>query len=155
MILAFTSILGLVTLGYVGAAIAYLIPPKGAGSRPQELGRLSSSGIAGPGGTVAFDNGVAGPFVYDATGRGDAQGVYVVQSTDNPAQVARVLEQTCTHLGCPVAWTAATNSFNCPCHGSVFNTEGQRTAGPAPAPLYKHSYEIKNGVLWVKGREQG
>lgn len=155
MILTFTSILGLITLGYVGAAIAYLIPPKGAGSRAQDLGRLSSAGIEGPSGTVAFDNGVAGPFVYDATGRGDAQGVYVVQSATDPTQVARVLEQTCTHLGCPVAWTAATNTFNCPCHGSVFNKEGQRTAGPAPSPLYKHSFEVKNGTLWVKGREQG
>jgi Rieske Fe-S protein len=155
MILTFTSIIGLVALGYVGAAIAYLIPKKGEGSRPQALGSLSSSGINGPDGVVPFDNGVAGPFVYDATGRGDAQGVFVVQSTTDPTKVARVLEQTCTHLGCPVAWTSATNSFNCPCHGSVFNKQGERTAGPAPAPLYKHSYEITNGTLWVKGREQG
>ncbi len=157
MIVSFTSILGLITLGYVGAAIAYLIPPKGAGSRAQDLGRLSSAGIEGPSGTVAFDNGVAGPFVYDATGRGDAQGVFVVDTGGDPTQASNlpVLKQTCRHLGCPVAWTAATNTFNCPCHGSVFSKKGDRVSGPTPAGLYKHSFEVKNGTLWVKGREQG
>jgi cytochrome b6-f complex iron-sulfur subunit len=64
-----------------------------------------------------------------------------------------VLEQTCTHLGCPVAWTAASNTFNCPCHGSVFNKQGQRIAGPAPSPLHKHNYHIQNGQLIVEGRQ--
>jgi hypothetical protein len=150
MILTMSAVLGLVSLGYLGAAIAYLIPRKGEGSRLQNLGRLSASGIAAPEGFHPYQGGVAGPFVYDATGRGDAQGIYVVQSATDPTGVDRILEQTCTHLGCPVAWAGGT--FNCPCHGSVFNKMGQRIAGPAPTPLHQHAFQIKNGELWVSGR---
>jgi Rieske Fe-S protein len=144
MILVFTAIFGFISLGYIGAVIAYLIPRKGAGSRPQDLGPVSQ---------LRFASGVAGPFTYDATGRGDAQGVYAVQLGHDTSAVNLVLEQTCTHLGCPVAWTPASNTFNCPCHGSVFDKKGERTEGPAPKPLYKHHFHIKDGRLWVEGRQ--
>ena len=144
MILVFTAIFGFISLGYIGAVIAYLIPRKGAGARAQDLGPVSS---------LAFNAGVAGPFTYDATGRGDAQGVFAVRTGSNTTGVDLVLDQTCTHLGCPVAWTPASNGFNCPCHGSVFNKQGERTAGPAPKPLYKHNFRIKDGHLWVEGRQ--
>jgi Rieske Fe-S protein len=144
MILVFTAIFGFISLGYIGAVIAYLIPRKGAGARPQDLGPVSG---------LAFNAGVAGPFTYDATGRGDAQGVFAVRTGSNTTGVDVVIDQTCTHLGCPVAWTPASSTFNCPCHGSVFNKQGVRTAGPAPAPLYKHTFRIKDGHLWVEGRQ--
>jgi Rieske Fe-S protein len=143
MILAFTAIFGFISLGYIGAVIGYLIPRKGAGARPQDLGLVNS---------LTFNADVAGPFTYDATGRGDVEGVFAVRTGSNTTGVDLVLDQTCTHLGCPVAWTAASNSFNCPCHGSVFNKQGERKAGPAPKPLYKHHFYIKNGHLWVQGR---
>jgi len=144
MILVFTAIFGFISLGYIGAVIAYLIPRKGAGARPQDLGPVSS---------LAFNADVAGPFTYDATGRGDAQGVFAVRTGSNTTGVDLVLDQTCTHLGCPVAWTPASSTFNCPCHGSVFDKQGDRTAGPAPKPLYKHNFRIKDGHLWVEGRQ--
>jgi Rieske Fe-S protein len=143
MILVFTAIFGFIGLGYIGAVIGYLIPRKGEGGRPQDLGLVSG---------LAFNAGVAGPFTYDATGRGDAQGVFAVR-TGSGSEVNLVLEQTCRHLGCPVAWTPASSTFNCPCHGSVFNKTGDRIAGPAPAPLYKHTFRIKDGHLWVEGRQ--
>ena len=143
MILVFTAIFGFISLGYIGAVIAYLIPRKGAGARSQDLG---------PVGGLAFNAGVAGPFTYDATGRGDVQGVFAVRTGSNTTGVDVVIDQTCTHLGCPVAWTPASSTFNCPCHGSVFNKQGERKAGPAPKPLYKHHFYIKNGHLWVQGR---
>ena len=145
MILVFTAVFGFISLGYIGAVIAYLIPRKGAGARPQDLGRVSS---------LAFNAGVAGPFTYDATGRGDAQGVFAVR-TGSGSGVNLVLEQTCRHLGCPVAWTPAGSNgpFNCPCHGSVFNRIGDVIHGPAPAPLYKHNFHVRDGHLWVEGRQ--
>jgi Rieske Fe-S protein len=145
MVLTMSALLGLVGLGYVGALVGYLAPRRGAGARPQNLGPVSQ---------LDFTAGVAGPFTYDATGHGDAQGVYVVQSGYDPAAVDLVLEETCTHLGCPVAWTAigAAGTFNCPCHGSVFARSGERIAGPAQQPLYKHTFYLKDGDLWVAGR---
>lgn len=39
----------------------------------------------------------------------------------------------CTHLGCIVK--AATEGFECPCHGSRFSTDGAVVKGPAPTAL--------------------
>ncbi len=43
------------------------------------------------------------------------------------------MSATCTHLGCTVGrveW-----GYQCPCHGSKFDSNGRVLAGPAPEPL--------------------
>jgi hypothetical protein len=39
------------------------------------------------------------------------------------------------------------SGFGCPCHGSQFDTEGNRTAGPAPRALDRYRFTIRNGRL--------
>ena len=80
-----------------------------------------------------------------------------------------ILSSRCTHVGCPtqpngpvfarqrkaehtsggevglVPTLAA--GFGCPCHGSQFDTEGNRTAGPAPRALDRYAFSIRNGRL--------
>ena len=55
----------------------------------------------------------------------------------------QVLDSTCTHAGCSVAWNAQANKFKCPCHGSIFSIDGKNEA-VAPRPL--HSYKVEKAA---------
>ncbi|MEV6958047.1 FAD-dependent oxidoreductase [Streptomyces sp. NPDC051207] len=41
----------------------------------------------------------------------------------------------CTHMGCLVSFNAAERAWECPCHGSRFDTDGKVIQGPATRPL--------------------
>jgi Rieske Fe-S protein len=81
-----------------------------------------------------------------------------------------IMSSRCTHVGCPtqpngpifmqrekfvrtsvgevkVVPALPAGGFGCPCHGSVFDTEGNRTAGPAPRALDRYQFSIRNGRL--------
>jgi Rieske Fe-S protein len=83
-----------------------------------------------------------------------------------------IMSSRCTHVGCPtepngpvfaqrhrlertstgevgVVPTEPAGGFGCPCHGSVFDTEGNRTAGPAPRALDRYQFSIRKGRLWL------
>jgi quinol---cytochrome c reductase iron-sulfur subunit, bacillus type len=76
-----------------------------------------------------------------------------------------ILYSRCVHLGCPVQPNGPIDeqaakkvngvelrpvlaqSFGCPCHGGLYDAEGNRRAGPPVRSLDRYTYSIKNGRL--------
>ena len=52
-----------------------------------------------------------------------------VHRTDDGRLV--VLSAVCPHLKCLVQWNPSAHTWDCPCHGSRFDVEGQVIEGPA------------------------
>lgn len=55
----------------------------------------------------------------------------------------------CTHLGCPVRWLPDAELFLCPCHGGVYNKDGQVVAGPPPKALFHYPVRVQKGQVQV------
>lgn len=45
------------------------------------------------------------------------------------------MSAVCTHLGCITRYRSESRVIACPCHGSMFNLEGEVIGGPAPRSL--------------------
>lgn len=55
----------------------------------------------------------------------------------------------CPHLGCTVPWQAEEQRFHCPCHGSIYDIDGERISGPTPRPLDLMAVSIVGGKVIV------
>ncbi|MCW2926843.1 MAG: dependent oxidoreductase [Thermoleophilia bacterium] len=80
-----------------------------------------------------------GDEVVDAIAPGTGRIVHrrgreVAASRDEAGEL-RLLDPTCTHLGCHVNYDDERRCFQCPCHGSRFALDGAVLEGPAVKPL--------------------
>jgi len=55
----------------------------------------------------------------------------------DPAGTVQAVSINCTHMGCTLRWNGAETSWDCPCHGSRFATDGAVLNGPAVRPLQR------------------
>lgn len=53
----------------------------------------------------------------------------------DPQGQVHKMSAVCTHMGCIVEWNGSEKSWDCPCHGSRFDSKGAVLAGPAKTPL--------------------
>jgi len=51
----------------------------------------------------------------------------------------RLHSAACTHIGCHLHWNRFETCWDCPCHGSIFDADGQPLNAPAISPLAKVS----------------
>ena len=155
------GLLGIATVG-LGAAIGGTIAVPVAGYvlastvaeatlRPVSLGPVKSftseSGFAPS----------AAPYVEDPAQPLVSSGLAYVHYTGGsdhdwlaPRAMFVVFSNRCTHVGCPAQ--ASSIGFACPCHGSQFDQRGARIAGPAPRPLDRFQWEIRDDQLWITQR---
>jgi Rieske Fe-S protein len=68
-------------------------------------------------------------------GRIVRRGTHKLAAYRAPDGTLSVRSAVCTHLYCIVDWNAAERTWDCPCHGSRFATDGSVINGPAVAPL--------------------
>lgn len=62
--------------------------------------------------------------------------IFIAHAEDGFYAVSSV----CTHLGCNVRRQG--NGFECPCHGSRFDGQGNVLSGPAPRPLNWYALRV-------------
>lgn len=171
-----SRLLELATLGLGGlVALGVTLPAAGFALLPSFLGGKQRPVDLGP--IAAFPVGrfVIATFLADRrAGEVSRRAAYV--RNNGPLGTVpsfTIMSSRCTHVGCPTQpngpafprqrraeHTSAgeialvptqPSGFGCPCHGSQFDNEGNRTAGPAPRALDRYQFSIRNGHL-VLGR---
>ncbi|MDQ1238412.1 MAG: cytochrome b6-f complex iron-sulfur subunit [Thermodesulfobacteriota bacterium] len=60
------------------------------------------------------------------------------------------MDDKCPHLGCKQNWNPQRNLFECPCHGSEFDIQGNMKKGPAAKGMpHLHIQEVNSTTLMV------
>jgi cytochrome b6-f complex iron-sulfur subunit len=91
----------------------------------------STSPLATVGNAVLIENGL---------------GKFLVARTAQDGFVA--LTAVCTHFGCTIV-RYENMTYECPCHGSRFNTSGTVVRGPASSPLGRYPTQFTGDVLTI------
>lgn len=58
--------------------------------------------------------------------------------------VVHAVSAACSHMGCIVGWNETDRTWDCPCHGSRFELNGEVLHGPAVNPLKAESLTAEN-----------
>jgi Rieske Fe-S protein len=163
------------TLG-LGALVALgvAMPAAGFALLPSFLGQRRRAVDLGPLGAFPEGQFVVATFLSDPRAGEVLRRAAYVRNNGLVGKVPSftIMSSRCTHVGCPtqpngplfgrqrralrtangevgLVPTVPAGGFGCPCHGSQFDTEGNRTAGPAARALDRYQFSIRNGHLWL------
>jgi len=76
--------------------------------------------------------------------------VIVVRTAEgNETNSFIALSNKCTHRGCKVSFKPEQNRFECPCHGSMYDLNGEVIKGPAKKALTKYTVSLNNNTLII------
>jgi menaquinol-cytochrome c reductase iron-sulfur subunit len=92
---------------------------------------------------ISFTDNKVDAFIRETVVRN----VWIIKHTSSDITV---FSPICPHLGCRYHWNPKDRHFECPCHGSVFSSDGKAISGPSPRPLDTLPQKIVNGELYVK-----
>jgi cytochrome b6-f complex iron-sulfur subunit len=59
------------------------------------------------------------------------------------------LSKVCTHLGCIVNFEKGQGRLLCPCHGGLFDLDGNVISGPPPKPLTVYPVHVEGDNIVV------
>jgi menaquinol-cytochrome c reductase iron-sulfur subunit len=95
--------------------------------------------------------------IVDGIGESGKTTVYVRQGNpeinpDESPDEYVAISTRCAHLGCPVRFVSAASTFICPCHGGVYDFEGQVIGGPPVRPLDRFQTRIVGDQLEIGPR---
>jgi Rieske Fe-S protein len=73
--------------------------------------------------------------------------VYLIKKGDK----VTAFNAICPHAGCFVGYSAERNCFQCPCHTSSFQLDGERIQpSPSPRSMDPLEVEVRDGDVWVQ-----
>lgn len=134
---ALASMFGLFLAGFGLASLAFLWPRvKGGFGSDIDAGDADEilAAVLNPDGTVnPMFLPEARAYIVPMLDESVSGSQFEENATVDASLVA--LFQTCVHLGCRVPWCAPSQGFECPCHGSKYNSVGEFISGPAPRNL--------------------
>jgi Rieske Fe-S protein len=163
------------TLGLgVLVAAGVTLPAAGFALLPSLVGQRRRPVDLGPLGAFPEGRFVIATFLGDpAAGEVSRHAAYIRNNGFvNGVPSFTAMSSRCTHVGCPtqpngpvfnqqhqteqtangqvgLVPTLPAGGFGCPCHGSQFDMEGNRTAGPAARALDRYAFSIRRGHLWL------
>jgi Rieske Fe-S protein len=134
-----------VALPVVGFAVAPIF------DRPEEMWE----GVGPPDDYTSDTYRQAVITIVDGVGDSGKTTVYIRRGSsdlgENPAEFVAISTR-CAHLGCPVRFVRAAGNFICPCHGGVYDFEGQVIGGPPVRPLDRFQTRVRAGTLEIGPR---
>jgi cytochrome b6-f complex iron-sulfur subunit len=134
-----------------GASVAFLWPSlKGGFGALIDAGALDEIKAAVASGDPFYVG--TGRF-YIVPYRGEAKGDIDYVKEGVSGEGIMPLYQRCVHLGCRVPFCGQSKWFECPCHGSKYNSAGEYQLGPAPRGMDRFHITVSGGRVMVDTSE--
>ena len=143
---------GLGLAGFGGSVLAFLWPQLSGGFGSEiNIGSTADvdAKIDEGQGFAYYPEGRMWVTHYPAAALGAARAVYSPPELAGMEAGYTALYQKCVHLGCRVPQCLTSQWFECQCHGSQYNRNGEKKGGPAPRGLDRFPLTVDGGSVTV------